>query len=251
MTPTKHPLQSRTVWGLIVGAITGLLAVFDIDVPATEADQVVLAFATIFAFGFGLYGRMKARLGLSFADDPDPWNSSVHGLVAVPVLLVVLLTAPGCAISPHPTDDGLAHPTGSGKSLVIRGVAARALEVGLALVLANNPDARPWIIGAANTLDAAIGTGATAPEEVESRLSHWLSGGVDDPVIRDLLASEIDRSIAVYTDFVRANPEEFWRPEHRAFLESLAGSLRRVSEMGLGTAAGPGDPVFDLDVDVD
>lgn len=63
---SKPVYKSTTVFGLIVLAIVGLLAVFDIRVTDSELEQVGQALGVLIGFAVGLYGRIKARVALGF-----------------------------------------------------------------------------------------------------------------------------------------------------------------------------------------
>lgn len=89
---TKPASRSLTIWGATLTAVLGLLAAFGVEIGPDEIAEVTTALGIIIGFALTLYGRIRARV-------PVSWNGggNAPALLVACVLGAALTLTPGCA----------------------------------------------------------------------------------------------------------------------------------------------------------
>jgi hypothetical protein len=92
-TPAKSPFASRTIWGVIIAGLFGLLGVFGVDITADETSRIVEASGILTGTILAIYGRYRATRPLKTPKNDAPaWI--VAGLLAGSLIATAPLT--GC-----------------------------------------------------------------------------------------------------------------------------------------------------------
>lgn len=90
----KHPLKSKTIWGVIIMLIPGVISAFGIEFSQAEIQAVTEALVTIFGAGFAVYGRAVAKGPLA-----KPKSHEIVPLILMLGCLSLLFTQTGCAVA--------------------------------------------------------------------------------------------------------------------------------------------------------
>lgn len=117
--------KSKTVWGLAVALICGLLAAFDITITDSESEAVAQALGVVAGFAFGLYGRIVARVGIKRPEnaDKDYLSSATRLLLFGFCIFPALALQPGCNALENMSTDSRALLTAAAKTAMLIGVA--------------------------------------------------------------------------------------------------------------------------------